>query len=338
MRLNVRVSPFAPVNDVAEFTKRVEDAGFDGVGYLDSQMINRDVFVTMGQAGAVTRRLRLITAVTNPVTRHVSAIASAAATVDDVAPGRVELWIGRGFSSVNLAGLPEASSAKLRGSIVALRRLIAGEWDVFEGVHSRMRAGGKSIPIYLAAAGPKTTRLAGEVAGGLLLASTMEPERWRAAQALLEEGAAIAGRDASTIGTCISVLTCIRPTREEALRDAGPLLALRLDEPDWLVAQGIDAGGMRTPAALHALYPDPLHAEDQGEAIAAAETVPLEIRQQIANVLGIVGTPEDAIDKLRWLASQGVTDVFLRTIDTLAFPEAEVKAFANGVCSAVMDR
>jgi 5,10-methylenetetrahydromethanopterin reductase len=152
-------------------------------------MINRDLWVTMAAAATVTSRLRLVTAVTNAVTRHVSVVVSAAASVDDLAPGRVEVWIGRGFSAVNLAGLPEAKTAELRTSILQFKRLLAGEWDVFPGTHSRMRNAGHEVPIYLAAAGPRTIRLAGEVADGILLAAEPKPEAWERALSLVADGA-----------------------------------------------------------------------------------------------------------------------------------------------------
>jgi 5,10-methylenetetrahydromethanopterin reductase len=335
MQVYLRVSPFAPVKDVVAFVQRVEAAGFDGAGFLDSQMINRDMFVTMALAGAATKRIKLITAVTNPVTRHVSVLANAATTVDDVAPGRVQVWIGRGFSAVNLAGRRQATTQKLRESITQLRALIAGEWNALPGVESHMRSGRKNVPVYLAAEGPRTIRLAGEVADGLLLAATFEPERWQAARDLVAEGARASGRDVSEVATCVSLLTCIRPTREEALRDAGPLLTLRLDQPEWLAAHGIDARGMRTPRALHELYPDPMHTEDQSAALAAAETVPLELRSRIADVLGIVGTPEHAFERLKQVAASGVSEVYLRTVNTLSFPEGEVEAYGDGLGAKV---
>jgi 5,10-methylenetetrahydromethanopterin reductase len=335
MQVHLRVSPFAPVHEVVEFTKRVEAAGFDGVGFLDSQMIDRELFVTMALAGAATSRLKLITAVTNPVTRHVSVLANAATTVDDVAPGRVMVWIGRGFSAVNLAGVRQATTQHLRDSITQLRALMAGDWNALPGVESHMRSGGKSVPVYLAAEGPRTIRLAGEVADGLLLAATMEPERWKQARELVAEGAKAAGRNADDVAMCVGLLTCIRPTREQALRDAGPLLSLRLDQPEWLAAHGIDTKGMRTPRALHELYPDPMHTEDQEAALAAAETVPMELRRQIADVLGMVGTPDDAIGRLRQLAAAGISEVFMRTVNTLSFPEGEVQAYGHGIGEAV---
>jgi 5,10-methylenetetrahydromethanopterin reductase len=198
-----------------------------------------------------------------------------------------------------------------------------------------MRTGGRSIPVYVAAAGPRTTRLAGEVADGLLLAGAWSPDRWQTTRKVIDEAARTAGRDPSEIGMCVQLLTCIRPTREEALRDAGPMLVLRLDEPAWLDAHGINAGGLSTPQALHELYPDPMHTEDQAAALAAAETVPIELRARIAEASGIVGTPEYAIERLRQVAAAGISEVFLRTVNTLSFPGGEVEAYGAGRAGVV---
>ena len=45
MKIDLRIHPCMPVQDVADFVKDCETAGFDGVGILDSQMLERDVFV-----------------------------------------------------------------------------------------------------------------------------------------------------------------------------------------------------------------------------------------------------------------------------------------------------
>ena len=335
MRVILRVSPFAPVAATVDFTRRCEEAGFFGVGYLDSQMINRDVFVTLAAAAGATRRLHLITAVTNPVTRHVSTIASAAASVDDLAPGRVAVWLGRGYSSVNLAGLREATTRDLGDATRDLRRLLAGDWDVFPGVHSRMRIGPRDVPVYLAAQGPRTIRLAGEVADGLLLAGSLNRTGWDNARRLSEEGARRAGRDPSEIDLCLSVLTCIRASREEAVRWAGPLIVPRLDDAAWLREAGIEAHGVKTPAGLSSLYPDPMHAENHEISMEIAAAVPLELRLQIAEKLGLIGTPADCVARLREIAGAGFGGIFMRTVDTAGFPEAELAAFRAEVGPAV---
>ena len=88
IEIDIRIPPCGPVTEVAEFAAQCEEAGFDGVGILDSQMLERDVFVSMAFAAQATRRIRISSAVINPVTRHISVLASAAKTVAELAPGR----------------------------------------------------------------------------------------------------------------------------------------------------------------------------------------------------------------------------------------------------------
>ena len=335
MKVSLRISPYAPAQETMDFTRSCEEAGFDGVGFLDSAMINRDVFVTLGLAAANTSRTYLASAVTNPISRHVSTIASSAITVEDLAPGRVQLWIGRGFSAVNLAGLPAATTRQLRDSVVQLKRLLAGDWDVFEGTHSRMRMAPRRVPVYVAAAGPRTIRMAGHVADGLLLGAGLSFETFEKTRASLDEGARSAGRDPAEVDFCINLLTAIRPTREEALRWAGPLIVLRLDEPEWLKENRIDAKGIGMPRGSGGLYPDPMHAEDHEAAMDLAEQVPLELRAQIADKLGLIGTPDDVIATLRKLAAAGYDNIYMRSVDTVSFPTAEVEAYRQTIGPAV---
>jgi len=335
MNIYVRVSPFAPVPEVGAFAVRCEEAGFDGVGFVDSQMMAREVFVTMAHAASLTRRVRLITAVTNPMTRHASVIASAAASIDDIAQGRVELWVGRGFTSVELAGLPAANSRQLRDCVLALRRLFAGDWDVFPGAHSRLQNSGHSIPVSIAAEGPRTTRLAGEVADGILVAGGSDPAGWTRARELVHEGARSVGRDPEGLRFCLNLLTCIRADREAAIRHAGPLIALRLDDAAWLREHGIDARGAVLPQAFRELYPDPMHAEDHERALDLAASLPYDLRLEIADKLGAIGSPADCVERIRKAAAAGFDAVFIRTMDTHAFPEAEVDLFAREVRPAL---
>lgn len=335
MKVSLRISPYASAQETSDFTRTCEEAGFDGVGFLDSAMINRDVFVTLGLAAANTSRMYLASAVTNPISRHVSTIASSAVTIDDLAPGRLQLWIGRGFSAVNLAGLPAATTRQLRDAVVQLKRLLAGDWDVFEGTHSRMRMTPRPVPVYVAAAGPRTIRLAGEVADGLLLGAGLSFETFEKTRSLLDEGARSAGRNPGEVDFCINLLTSIRPTREEALRWAGPLIVLRLNEPEWLKENGIDARGIGMPRGSGGLYPDPMHAEDHEAAMDLAEQVPLELRAQIAEKLGLIGTPDDVIATLKKLAAAGYDNIYMRSVDTVSFPTAEVAAYRETIGPAV---
>ena len=98
MKIDLRVPPCKPANETAEFIKQCEDAGFAGVGLLDSQLLERDVFVSMALAAQATSKIRIASAVTNPVTRHVSVLASAIKTGEEGEGGRKEGGRGRGGS------------------------------------------------------------------------------------------------------------------------------------------------------------------------------------------------------------------------------------------------
>ena len=126
-QIDLRVPPCAPVSEVAGFVELCEEAGFDGVGILDSQMLERDVFVSMAAAAMATSRIRIASAVLNPITRHLSVIASAAKTVAELAPGRAEFWIGRGFSSVQTIGTPPATVRQMRQCVLTLKSILSGE-------------------------------------------------------------------------------------------------------------------------------------------------------------------------------------------------------------------
>lgn len=66
----------------------VESAGWDGIYLADTQNLAADVHVSLGIMATATERLRLVTGVTNPVTRHPAVTATAIATVHAASAGR----------------------------------------------------------------------------------------------------------------------------------------------------------------------------------------------------------------------------------------------------------
>src|SRR5690242_4188961 len=123
VRVHIRVPGTAPMPDLMRLIQGIEAAGFDGAGILDSQMLSRDTFVTLGQAATHTRRLALFPAVTNPFTRHPSVLASAIQTVEELAPGRVKFVIGTGYTSASTIG-PKA--IELAGEVADGALLLVG--------------------------------------------------------------------------------------------------------------------------------------------------------------------------------------------------------------------
>jgi alkanesulfonate monooxygenase SsuD/methylene tetrahydromethanopterin reductase-like flavin-dependent oxidoreductase (luciferase family) len=75
LRLYMGFPGTSPMREFLSFLKTVEACGFDGAGLLDSQMICRDTFLTLGLVPQQTSRMQLFPAATNPFTRHASVLA-----------------------------------------------------------------------------------------------------------------------------------------------------------------------------------------------------------------------------------------------------------------------
>ena len=340
IQIDLRVPPCAPVSEVAQFVRLCEEAGFDGVGILDSQMLERDVFVSMALAAQATSRIRLSSAVLNPVTRHLSVIASAAKTVAELAPGRVEFWIGRGFSSVQTIGVPPATVRQMRQCVLTLKSLLSGQDVSFGATTSRLRHGDAQVPrIYIAAHGPRTIEVAGEVADGVLLQVGLHPKSVEVARQHLIAGAKRAGRNPDDLEIVLCATTIIRDDQQEAREVARPLCVQRLVEKShapYLRAAGIDAGDLEIPAELSELYPDIPHAEDWERAKRLCGFLPDDILAQMCDAIGLIGTPEYCAQQLREVETNGINHLYLMTGETYQFPHRELRAFQDTIFPALV--
>lgn len=164
-----------PIDRYASMAAAAESAGFDSVWVPDHYFL-RDAFVALALMAAATERVQLGTAVAAVQLRHPSLLASAAATVDELAGGRVALGLGvGGFEfSAHFDMRPQRPLTLARESVAMARGLFSGTSDL-EG-HALTARGAKlgwearpSLPIMLAARGTKMMELAGEAADGVMV-------------------------------------------------------------------------------------------------------------------------------------------------------------------------
>ena len=339
IKIDLRVPPCGPATEIGEFVRQCEEAGFDGVGILDSQMLERDVFVSMAFAVQATSRIRVASAVTNPVTRHLSVLASAAKTVAELAPRRVEFWIGRGYSSVQTIGVKPASVRQMRESVLTLKRLLAGQEVSFDGVTSRMHHGNGPVPpIYISATGPRAIEVGGEVADGTVLMIGLHPKAVELARHYLAEGAGRAGRNPDDVELILMATTIIHDDQQEAREIARPLCVQRLMEDThgrWLRAAGIDTEGLDIPKELWELYPDVPHAEDWEKAKKLCAFLPDDLLAQICDTIGLIGTPEYCAGRIKEAQASGIEHLYLMTADTYEFAHRELRAFKETIFPAL---
>jgi 5,10-methylenetetrahydromethanopterin reductase len=104
------------------------------------------------------------------------------------------LGLGSGDSALATVGAPPSTVAGLRDAVQALRELTAGRPVERDGHVWQVRRGHRQLPIYLSAEGPRTLRLAGELADGVVVGLGTAPEAVTLALQHLADGAASAGR------------------------------------------------------------------------------------------------------------------------------------------------
>src|SRR3954454_18491539 len=169
-RIALRVPVGRALPDLANFIARCEDAGLDGVGIHDHPSSGRDAYLALALAAQATQRLRLFPATSSPVVRHPLVLASLAHSLEEIAPGRIDLTVAPGFISVRSIGEPRAPVAVMREAILDLKRLLRGEAVAFGPTTTRLRNRSEApTPVYMFAAGPRMIELAGEVADGAFL-------------------------------------------------------------------------------------------------------------------------------------------------------------------------
>jgi 5,10-methylenetetrahydromethanopterin reductase len=178
---------------------RAEQLGWDAALQPDSQLRRRDTYVLLAAAARATTRITLGPLLANPVNRHPTVTASSIATIDELAPGRVLLGWGVGDTAVRLAGLRPARVKELEDGTRLVRALLAGEAVEVGAARPARLPHHRPVPVWIAAGGPRTLRMAGGVADGVFIRVGTHPANIRSAVDAIRAGAAEAGRDPASV-------------------------------------------------------------------------------------------------------------------------------------------
>lgn len=166
-----------------------EDLGYRRAWVYDSPALYHDVWVTLARAAERTERIGLGPGVLVPSLRHPMVNAAAIATLEDLAPGRVAVAIGAGFTGRHVLGHKPMRWADVRAHVIAIRALLRGEDTEWEGRTIRMvhpdgfgAPRPIDVPIYIGADGPKGNAVAAELGDGSFAAGVPNADaqgEWR---------------------------------------------------------------------------------------------------------------------------------------------------------------
>lgn len=201
LQYGVGLFPTEPISRIVQLGKQAEELGFSHVWVGDSHLIWREAFVNMAAVALATSKVIIGTGVTNPVTRHPSVLASAYATLDEMAPGRFAVGIGLGDSSLETMGRKQARLAEFEEAVAQMRAVIeGGEAELESGSKIRLNfSQDRKMPFYVAASGPKMLELSGRLADGVIILVGVDSGAIERAVERVAAGAEAAGRRLSDI-------------------------------------------------------------------------------------------------------------------------------------------
>jgi 5,10-methylenetetrahydromethanopterin reductase len=150
--------------------QRAEELGFATAWFYDTQMLSADCFVAMGAAAVQTRRIRLGTGVLIPSNRIAAVTANAFASLNKLAPGRIDMGLGTGFTGRRAMGLGAMKLRDFEEYVRVMLGLLAEETveTEIEGQRRKIRLLNPELGLidtrtpmrlHLAAAGPRARAL-----------------------------------------------------------------------------------------------------------------------------------------------------------------------------------
>jgi TAT-translocated FGD2 family F420-dependent dehydrogenase len=292
-----------PAPELIELGVAAEQAGFDAIWtsdhfhpWQDNQGHAGQAWITLAALGQRTRSLAMGTGVTCPTYRYRPAtVAQAFASLGVLYPGRVFLGLGSGEALNEVPagggfGPPRERIDRLEEALRLIRRLWTGEWTDHDGRHYPVQNARiydlppQPVPIYLAASGRRSSRLAGELADGWITdGGSLANDTLRDAH---RQGAQAAGKDPGTQRILIEHYVVVGGENEarqaaQAWRFQPIGLSELIDEPD--------------PRDIQR---------------AAEQKLTLE---QVYSQWIVSDDPDSHVQSIRRLFDQGATDVFIHS-------------------------
>ncbi len=340
MELGIAVASGA---DAFHVVRRAEELGVGHAWFYDSQLLYGEIFASMAAAAMKTERIRLGSGVLIPSNRTAPIAANGFATLNRLAPGRIDFGVGTGFTGRRTVGADAIPLRELKEHVRVIRELWAGgtpEWD-FEGKRRKIRFLnpettrlnlGDPIPLYVSAFGPKTRAYTAEAADGWMN-FLFDDETAIADVADIRECCRERGREPDSLHSIAFTLGCVLeagepPDSPRAIAQAGPLVGAMLH--NWAEAEERGSALTLPPAwrgvideyiAHHKTFepPDARYLENHtGHLMFVRDGDRRFIRGDMIRALTFTGTVGELRERARALADAGYHQIAIQLV-----PDAE---------------
>jgi probable F420-dependent oxidoreductase len=317
-----------PVSRVVEWAKLAEDNGFDYVWAWDSHVLWQEVYPVFTLIAANTSRVRIGPCVTNPATRDLTVTASAMATLNEISGGRMVLGMGRGDSARRVIGKPPVTVAHMEAACRTIKDLAEGREVDYEGTPTQLKWATGTLPIWVAAYGPKALRCAGRVADGLIM-QLADPYIIEWSLRYVREGAEEAGRRFEDIQIMSAAPAYVTDDLDHAREQVRWFPALVSNHVVDLVTRSSTAD---LPQELTDYIKARDHYDYSDHGRTGAEHAEF-VTDEVVDRFCVIGTVDQCLTKLRQLEALGVHQFNIYTM--VDDPAAVIERFGTDIIPAL---
>jgi 5,10-methylenetetrahydromethanopterin reductase len=320
-------------DDVSQFRRQVrlaEDLGYEVIGVGDSPAGWNELYVSLTVAALESTSAVLTPMVTTPGLRHPAVTAGAMSSLHQLTGGRTVLTIGSGGSAMGSIGRKPAGQREMRQYVQAVRALLNGDPAEVDGQMAAALKHARPVAIYMSADGPKSLRLAGEIADGVVIGLGMSLDVVVDKITAVRQSAEAAGRDPDAIDFWGLAFTSVRDDKAEADRDITAFLAS-------VGAMGLKAPHMRAliPPELLAAVKELEERYDPRQHVVAGGAGAQLVEQLglvdfLVGLRGVTGTAEQVHEYAGQIEKLGVTRL-LAALPGSADPDGTLIRLADAV-------
>jgi 5,10-methylenetetrahydromethanopterin reductase len=299
---------FATSLDTPEHVRIAESLGYERAWLYDSPALYPDVWVALALAAERTATIGLGPAVLVPSLRHPMTNAAAIATLAALAPGRMAVAVGAGFTGRYVLGQRAMRWADVAEYVRVVRALLRGEEVEWEGAPIKMihppgfvAARPVDVPFVIAADGPKGLAVARELGDGVFSAARPVEGDGPSSRAVLVFGTVLADGE--------------QPTDERVLDAAGHGLAVAyhaMYERGGAAAVDALPGGAKWRVAVEAEVPERRHLlthENHLVSLTDRDRAALAEGASLLTAISFTGSPASLREKVAALEAAGATEL-----------------------------
>jgi 5,10-methylenetetrahydromethanopterin reductase len=285
----------------------VEEDGWAGMLFMDSQNMAMGVFGSLYLAATSTSRLELGTAVTNLVTRHPAVMASSFATLHHVSGGRAHIGVGRGDTALELVGIKPPATDRFEVLLGELQAYLRGDAVDVEGFQSRISwlpvRDESKVPVDVFGSGPRVIDAGARLGDKLTVAVGAEPERIQWAVRTAREARRDAGLDPESIDIGAFVVVGVGTDQralDELVRGNASISAHFQRDVTGSLSRS-DATVVEEVTSRYDNYHHGL------EHAAQAEVIPADFLHRFC----VIGSPDHCVERLCELVERGLSHLVI---------------------------